>query len=78
MLYQHFVTLFALFIITALCTNNQIIRVPLKQKRPSNQLTRRQNTYNSKIHNNGGSLYLISVSVGTPPQTFDLTLDTGR
>ncbi|CAO3691903.1 unnamed protein product [Rhizopus stolonifer] len=77
MLYQHFITLFALFIITALCTKNQIIRVPLKQKRLPNQLIRRQNTYNSKIYNNEGSLYLISVSVGTPPQTFDLALDTG-
>ncbi|CAO3597542.1 unnamed protein product [Absidia cylindrospora] len=34
-------------------------------------------TYQAPLYNDQGSQYLVSISVGTPPQNFSVTLDTG-
>ncbi|KAG1054430.1 hypothetical protein G6F43_003562 [Rhizopus delemar] len=80
MLLQHIVTV--LVAITAVYASEQpkheLIRIPLKQrKKPLHQLYQKRDAFKSSLYNSEGSLYLISVSIGTPPQTFDLALDTG-
>ena len=81
MLLQYIVVILAG--ITAVYTSEQpkhgLIRIPLKQrKKPLHELYQKRDAFKSSLYNSGGSLYLISVSIGTPPQTFDLALDTGR
>lgn len=34
--------------------------------------------YSTKLYNDQGSQYLVQVGIGTPPQNFTVTLDTGR
>jgi hypothetical protein len=81
MLLQHIVVILAG--ITAVYASEQpkheLIRIPLKQrKKPLHELYQKRDAFKSSLYNSEGSLYLISVSIGTPPQTFDLALDTGR
>jgi hypothetical protein len=44
----------------------------------SSPFYKRASVTNSPIYNYYGSAYIISVNIGTPPQTFDVVLDTGR
>jgi hypothetical protein len=64
-----------------------IIRAPIIRKdndllelarKRYNKLNRRADTYNTPLYNDQGSQYLIEVGIGTPPQKFPVTLDTGR
>ncbi|KAI8390987.1 aspartic peptidase domain-containing protein [Radiomyces spectabilis] len=67
--------------------DNGLVRVPIIRKpRKTDMLTarqRRSNTLNKRdpfqtsLYNDEGSQYLIQVGVGTPPQNFTVTLDTG-
>ncbi|KAI9483144.1 MAG: aspartic peptidase domain-containing protein, partial [Benjaminiella poitrasii] len=41
------------------------------------QSLRRRSTSNGPIYNDKGSIYMIDVQIGTPPQLFELILDTG-
>ncbi|CAO3587891.1 unnamed protein product [Absidia cylindrospora] len=52
----------------------------LRQKHQDISLRKRQQTssaYQASLYNDQGSQYLVSISVGTPPQNFSVTLDTG-
>jgi hypothetical protein len=64
-----------------------IIRAPIFRKdndllelarKRYNTLNRRANAYSAPLYNDQGSQYLIEVEIGTPPQKFPVTLDTGR
>lgn len=44
----------------------------------SKQLEKRDTTFDASLYNDQGSQYIIDVSIGTPPQNFSVTLDTGR
>lgn len=46
------------------------------QKRSIDQ--KNNSNYKSLLYNDDGTEYLISISVGTPPQDFRVALDTGR
>lgn len=59
--------------------DKKTIRIPIK--RANTPVT--QNKYNKRattepLINAGGLEYLIEVGVGSPPQIFNLTMDTGR
>jgi hypothetical protein len=47
------------------------------QKRNAHQFNKRD-PYQAALYNDQGSQYLINVGIGTPNQTFAVTLDTGR
>jgi hypothetical protein len=59
--------------------NKRIVRVPFeKVARPNgNRLTKRD-PFQTSLYNDDGSQYLITVNIGTPPQSFSVALDTGR
>jgi hypothetical protein len=42
------------------------------------KLNKRADPSNAALYNDQGSQYLIEVGIGTPPQNFAVTLDTGR
>lgn len=52
-------------------------RYQLIQKRNAHQFDKRD-PYQAALYNDQGSQYLINVGIGTPNQTFAVTLDTGR
>ena len=54
--------------------SENILRVPLTRRTKTNGLQKRD----ANIYNDGGSIYLINVAIGTPAQNFELVLDTGR
>lgn len=84
MLLQQILALLALPTIIAVYAKSpveepKLLRVPLKRRtKPLHQLLQRRDVFSSKLYNDQGSLYLIPISIGTPPQTFHLALDTGR
>ncbi|KAI7896405.1 aspartic peptidase domain-containing protein [Mucor mucedo] len=52
-----------------------LIRIPMtKQYDSPKGLQRKRDT---KLYNDYGSIYLVDVAVGTPPQVFELAVDTG-
>lgn len=53
-----------------------LIRVPMTKKISS--LKGLQRKRDTKLYNDYGSIYLVDVAVGTPPQVFELAVDTGR
>lgn len=53
-------------------------RTRQKQRSHSSSLQKRESTFQASLYNDQGSQYLVSISVGTPPQHFSVTLDTGR
>lgn len=60
-----------------------IIRNPrqgnvLEVARKRYQSMQKRAEYNAPLYNDQGSQYLINVDIGTPAQTFAVTLDTGR
>lgn len=38
----------------------------------------KRDPFAAALYNDAGSQYLIDVAIGTPPQNFSVTLDTGR
>ncbi|KAI8081971.1 aspartic peptidase domain-containing protein [Gilbertella persicaria] len=54
----------------------KLIRLPIIQKRTQHELYKRDE-FNTNVYNDNGSIYLVRIEVGTPPQTFELALDTG-
>ncbi|KAI9247631.1 aspartic peptidase domain-containing protein [Sporodiniella umbellata] len=70
--------LLASFFLLALVLGYQTIRIPLKQKSISwRPLKDKRDTYQESIYPSQNSIYLVTVCIGTPPQAFDLVLDTG-
>lgn len=74
------------FIVTVLTTNAvfaeqlqkeepSILRVPLTRRVSKAAGLRKRD---ANLYNDNGSIYLIDVAVGTPPQKFELVVDTGR
>jgi hypothetical protein len=57
----------------------KLVRVPFTKKKIANGLQsfgKRQ--FTEKLYNDHGSIYIININIGTPPQTFEVALDTGR
>lgn len=48
------------------------------QSMQKRQLERRADEFPAPLYNDQGSQYLINVDIGSPAQTFAVTLDTGR
>lgn len=70
-------------------SNNEkkTLRVPIRRKiRPDPVISSiqqkigltKRDSFNASLYNDEGSQYLIDVSIGTPAQSFSVTLDTGR
>lgn len=68
-------------------SEKKIIRVPISRKvRPDPVISSiqqktglsKRDPFAASLYNDAGSQYLIDVSIGTPPQNFSVTLDTGR
>ncbi|OBZ82783.1 Mucorpepsin [Choanephora cucurbitarum] len=56
----------------------KVLRLPLKQlDRSRGDLQKRDGSNKVPLYNANGKEYLIEVGVGTPPQYFNLTMDTG-
>lgn len=53
-----------------------LIRLPMAKQKSS--LKTLQSKRDTKLYNEYGSIYLVDVAVGTPPQVFKLEVDTGR
>jgi hypothetical protein len=48
------------------------------QRMNENMKLGKRDPTNAPLYNDQGSQYLIEVGIGTPPQSFAVTLDTGR
>jgi hypothetical protein len=59
---------------------DKLLRIPIKKNyiSPQNRRLRQRDTTSTPLYNANGKEYLIQVGVGTPPQYFNVTLDTGR
>ncbi|EPB81610.1 hypothetical protein HMPREF1544_11655 [Mucor circinelloides 1006PhL] len=67
-------------------SEKKILRVPISRKvRPDPVISSiqqktglsKRDPFTASLYNDAGSQYLIDVSIGTPPQNFSVTLDTG-
>lgn len=57
--------------------NNKLLRFPIKPTNNQKRLHKRDIS-GAPLYNANGKEYLVEVGVGSPPQFFNLTLDTGR
>ena len=60
----------------------KLLRVPISKKKiihggPPISSLRRRADYKQNLYIGDGSIYMVNVAIGTPPQTFELVLDTG-
>jgi hypothetical protein len=55
----------------------KLIRLPVT-KRKTKALSKRDGGGTAGLYNDNMSIYLVNVAIGTPPQNFQLVLDTGR
>jgi hypothetical protein len=57
-----------------------IIRLPIVQQHMNyyHHLSKRENIPAIPLYNANAREYLIEIGIGTPPQKFNVTLDTGR
>lgn len=71
---------FILLLLLSYQVNNQIIRLPIITKTHNELLSKRDDTTIASIplYNANSRQYLIEIGIGTPPQYFNVTLDTGR
>lgn len=53
-----------------------LFRVPMTKKYSA--LKGLQRKRDANLYNDYGSIYLVNVAIGTPPQVFELAVDTGR
>lgn len=69
-----------IILLYSLQVNNQIIRLPITPThyKNDNELLKRQTISSISLYNANSRQYLIEIGVGTPPQLFNVTLDTGR
>lgn len=62
---------------------HQLLRIPIKRKENiavsahKHKLGKRANN-DISLYNANGKEYLIEIGIGSPPQFFNVTLDTGR
>ncbi|KAI8366188.1 aspartic peptidase domain-containing protein [Blakeslea trispora] len=70
-----FISSALLFIQANATQEKKLIRVPI-HKRSQHELVKRDYA-TAPIYNDAGSQYLVEINIGTPPQTFAVTLDTG-
>jgi hypothetical protein len=60
----------------------KLLHVPFTRKTIPSSLSplynKRDGTYTGSLYNSMQSIYLITVSIGTPAQNFQLVADTGR
>lgn len=80
----------AIIVITSFvfATNAQILRLPITRKsRPDPIISSIQNKnaalvkrdpFLASLFNDQGTQYIVNIDIGTPPQSFSVTLDTGR
>lgn len=78
----------SILIFTTLCTivsstqgaEHKVLRFPIIRSQPTNNVQRlhKRDMSGAQLYNANGKEYLVEVGVGTPPQLFNLTLDTGR
>lgn len=61
-------------------TSSSVVRLPLLRRQHPHGSSRRKRDgpFSAQLYNDQGSEYLIQVAIGTPPQKFTVTLDTGR
>jgi hypothetical protein len=59
-------------------SDRRVIRMPITRIHNKKASLRKRDTFTSSLLNVNGKEYLVEVGVGTPPQTFNVTLDTGR
>ncbi|KAI8078150.1 aspartic peptidase domain-containing protein [Gilbertella persicaria] len=55
----------------------KLLRVPLRRATQTHTISKRDTFYTTSLYNDAGSQYLIDLDIGTPAQTFTVTLDTG-
>lgn len=60
--------------------HNQVIRLPIIHHHNNNDLIskKRQEIASVPLYSVNSRQYLVEIGIGTPPQYFNLTLDTGR
>lgn len=83
--------IFAFMVIASIDAN--IIRAPIIRNHNANNIYelakkrhqllskrsfKKRDSHTASLYNDQGSQYLIQVNIGTPAQTFTVTLDTGR
>lgn len=57
----------------------QLLRVPFIKKKIANGLqSLRKRQFTEKLFNGYSSIYIVNIDIGTPPQKFEVVLDTGR
>ncbi|CEP13848.1 hypothetical protein [Parasitella parasitica] len=60
----------------------KLLRIPISKKKiihsgSSTTFFRRRADYKGNLYIGDGSIYMVNVAIGTPPQNFELVLDTG-
>ena len=58
------------------CVSADVLRFPIQPT--ATAYLKKRDTNGAPLYNANGKEYLVQVGVGTPPQLFNLTLDTGR
>jgi hypothetical protein len=59
-------------------TNNDVIKLPLIKRKTSSSLIKRASSSRYRLYDQEQVEYLIKVNIGTPPQEFLVSIDTGR
>ena len=70
-----FISSALLFIQTNVVEEKRLLRVPIRKHTQSHLVKR---TSIASLYNDAGSQYLVDIKIGTPAQSFIVTLDTGR
>lgn len=70
-------------VFACICLSNyyasaQLIRLPIIQQQNNHGILKRDSIPAIPLFNANAREYLIELGIGTPPQLFNVTLDTGR